>query len=279
MRHAREPASRCIRLFKKRVVTMSIFKSGRFKRAKLDDPPIARQLGQTGIDPLRDSVVAFVPEAVSNNLWSGGWAGAFRFHVSKRSRRGQPLNLPPGPGDVARQHPPPPLLRQIHKRHVADLVDEPRHAVSHREDGVVATAFEDSLPLHTGRLHLRAHVENRFCVVERLQIEPRPDALREALHPCGGENLLQLCRSTEHNMHRRQRCGDIGQQTQLFNQPGGEGGGLVHQHHQPRSGGGQTADAFHHADPQFPLLDPAVRLTDSREDRLPQRAAGADPGA
>jgi hypothetical protein len=54
------------------------------------------------------------------------------------------------------------------------------------------------------------------------------------------------------------------------------GSGLVHEDHEARARGRQTADPFHDGDAEIGLVDATIGFADRRHHRLPQRAAGAD---
>ena len=201
-----------------------------------------------------------------------------RHAVRERSRRRETLDLRPGGGDVGGRHPGPAILGHHHERVVAELVHEPRHAVGDAEHGVVNARLEGRIPIEAGRLHLGAHIRDRLSVVERLEVVAGPDPLREALHLRAAQDLLELRRAPEHDVHGRHRRGDVRELPQLFEQPSGERVAFVDEDHEPRAGRGQAADALHDADPQLGFVDAAVGLADLGENRLPQRPPRADAG-
>ena len=190
-------------------------------------------------------------------------------------RRWQPLDLPPRRGDVGWLHAPAGFGHE-HERLVADLVDQPRHAIGGTEDRVVAGGFERLIPIEPCGLHLSPEVGDRLGMVERFQVGPRGDPLREAVHLWAAQPLLQGRSACQDDMHGRQRGGHVRQQPQLLDEPQRQRVGLVHKNHESGAGRRQAAYHFDHGNPQFSLVDPAIGLPQVGQNRLPECPAGAD---
>ena len=194
-------------------------------------------------------------------------------------RRGrEPLDVAPGGVDLGGADAFAARLARLNERQIAELVDEPGNAVGGGEHGVITPALEDGIPLETGDLHLGPQVVHGLVMIEWLEIEPGSDPLRQTLHPGSAEALVHRACSGEDDMNGGKRRGDVRQESHFLEEPGGERVRLVNEDHEPRSAGGEPADTFDDTDPQFPLVDAAIRFADLGEHRLPEGAAGADPG-
>ena len=198
--------------------------------------------------------------------------------VVEQCRRRQPLDLLPRRGDVGGLHPPTGVGQQD-ERLVADLVHQPGNAIGSGVDSVVAAGLETGVPIEAGGLGLRPQIGDRFRMIERLEIGANGDPLGKALHLRRPEPLLERRRAGQHDVHRRQRRGRVGQQSQFVDQPQRKRVGLVHQNHEPRAHAGKLPHQFRHRDPQLGLVDPAVGMPKVGEDRLPQGPPGADARA
>jgi hypothetical protein len=113
-------------------------------------------------------------------------------------------------------------------------------------------------------------------MVERLQVSANGDPLGEALHPGACEHLLEPQAAGEHDVHRGQGRGHVGEQPQFLDQPRRQRVGLVDQNHQARPRGGEAADPLDQCEPQVALVDAPEGFPDRGHHGLPEGSPRAD---